>query len=423
MGGKKWPHTFARIHALGAELKPDRAGAGGRPGASGVSFESRSKLPARPLPQPVAQFDSESAGSARLRLAGDWTLAQLEAARRVLRALPAEIDTATVDASGIQALDSAGALLLLERLAPAGGGDALSRLTGLRAHSATLLKMVAEQDSRPVETLRVEGGLRALLGRIGAALEAEWRQTVALLGFIGLVLATLGQILRGRRRLRLTATVFHMEQTGLDAVPIVALLSFLIGSVVAFLGATVLRDFGAALFTVELVSVSFLREFGVLLTAILLAGRSGSAFTAQIGSMKAREEIDAIRSLGMDPVELLVVPRLLGLLLMLPLLSFLAMLAGIVGGALVGSFALDISAGMFIARLHEMTDIRHLWVGLVKAPVFAFLIAVVGCLEGFKVAGSAESVGRHTTSAVVQAIFLVILFDALFAIFFMQIDV
>jgi phospholipid/cholesterol/gamma-HCH transport system permease protein len=302
-------------------------------------------------------------------------------------------------------------------------GQGPEALHGLPPAAAALLALVASHSEAPVRANDLFGGLRALLERIGGALESQWRQTLQLLGFLGLTLQTLGRILLGQRRLRLTSTVFHMEQTGLDAVPIVALLSFLVGAVVAFLGATVLRDFGAAVFTVELVSFAFLREFGVLLTAILLAGRSGSAFTAQIGSMKSREELDAIRALGMDPVELLVVPRLLALLVMLPLLSFLAMLAGLVGGGLVGVMALDISPAAFIARLVEMTELRHLWVGLVKAPVFALLIAVVGCLEGFKVEGSAESGGRHTTSAVVQAIFLVILFDALFAIFFMQLDV
>ena len=372
---------------------------------------------------PSLQLDRDPGAAARLRLSGEWTLARIAEARSALAALPRDLPVANVDASGVLALDSAGALLWLERLAPPTQGDRLARFAGLREESVTLLRLIVEQEREAERVPRAAGGLRELLARVGAALESQWRQSIALLGFVGLTLSTLGQILVGRRRLRLTATVFHMEQTGLDAVPIVALLSFLIGAVVAFLGATVLRDFGAQLFTVELVSVSFLREFGPLLTAILLAGRSGSAFTAQIGSMKSREEIDAIRSLGMDPVELLVVPRLLALLVMLPLLSFLAMLAGMLGGGLVGSMALDISPAMFIARLQEMTDIRHLWVGLVKAPVFAFLIAVVGCLEGFKVEGSAESVGRHTTSSVVQAIFLVILFDALFAIFFMQIDV
>ena len=360
-------------------------------------------------------------GSAELRLSGAWTLPHLAARATALDAARGEFARACWQASAVERLDSAGALLLVRALREAGRGP--DALKGLPPAAAALLDLVASHSDTPVRANDLFGGLRALLERIGRALESQWRQSLQLLGFLGLTLQTLGRILVGQRRLRLTSTVFHMEQTGLDAVPIVALLSFLVGAVVAFLGATVLRDFGAAVFTVELVSFAFLREFGVLLTAILLAGRSGSAFTAQIGSMKSREELDAIRALGMDPVELLVVPRLLALLVMLPLLSFLAMLAGLVGGGLVGVLALDISPAAFIARLYEMTEIRHLWVGLVKAPVFALLIAVVGCLEGFKVEGSAESVGRHTTSAVVQAIFLVILFDALFAIFFMQLDV
>jgi phospholipid/cholesterol/gamma-HCH transport system permease protein len=259
--------------------------------------------------------------------------------------------------------------------------------------------------------------------RVGASVVGLWEDARELLGFVGAILVTLIQIAAGRRKLRVTATVFHMEQSGLDAVPIVALLSFLVGAVVAFLGATVLRDFGASIYTVELVSFSFLREFGVLLTAILLAGRSGSAFTAQIGSMKSREELDAIQALGLDPIELLVVPRLAALLVMLPVLTVVGMFAGILGGGIVGSMSLDITPGMFVARLHETTDLRHFWVGMSKAPIFAFLISAVGCLEGFKVEGSAESVGRHTTAAVVQAIFLVIVFDALFAMFFMEINV
>jgi len=213
-----------------------------------------------------------------------------------------------------------------------------------------------------------------------------------------------------------------MEQVGLDALPIVALLTFLVGAVVAFIGSTALRDFGAQIYTVELVSISFLREFGPLLTAILLAGRSGSAFTAQIGSMKSRDELDAIQVLGLDEIELLVIPRMLALLVMLPLLSFIAMVMGILGGGLVGTLSLDITPGMFLSRLQEMTDIRHFWVGMVRTPVFAVLIAIVGCLEGFKVEGSAESVGRHTTASVVQSIFLVIVVDAIFAMFFSEID-
>jgi phospholipid/cholesterol/gamma-HCH transport system permease protein len=356
----------------------------------------------------------------RLALAGAWTLphaAQLHARLQALPGGPAELD-----ASALTALDTSGALLLAGELRRR--DIALDTLAARIAPADyALLQLVSERSQDMAPPAERFHGIRELLARVGHAVLAQATQVRQLLGFIGLVLATLGAILTGRRRLRLTATVFHMEQTGLDAVPIVALLSFMIGAVVAFLGATVLRDFGATIFTVELVSYSFLREFGVLLTAILLAGRSGSAFTAQIGSMKAREELDAIRTLGLDPVELLVIPRLVALLIMLPLLSFLAVLSGLVGGGLVGALALEISPAMFTSRLYEMTDVRHFWVGLIKAPVFAFVIAVVGCLEGIKVQGSAESVGRHTTSSVVQSIFLVILLDALFAVFFMELGI
>jgi len=353
---------------------------------------------------------------------GDWTLAQGRELAAKLGKLGKLDSQARIDAKDLTRLDTCGALLLL-RLLDSDDEDALQRIEGLREADAALLKLIAERGSKDAEPKPRARGFIALLARMGQALENFAINARSLLGFVGLTLVTLARTLIGRRRLRLTSTVFHMEQTGLDAVPIVALLSFLVGAVVAFLGATVLRDFGASIFTVELVAYSFLREFGVLLTAILLAGRSGSAFTAQIGSMKSREEVDAIRALGLDVVELLVLPRLLALLVMLPLLSFIAMMSGLIGGALVGAAALDISTGMFISRLYEMTEIRHFWVGISKAPVFAFLIAVVGCLEGLKVSGSAESVGRHTTSAVVQSIFLVILFDAAFAIFFMELDV
>jgi phospholipid/cholesterol/gamma-HCH transport system permease protein len=364
---------------------------------------------------------SDAQAPARLAVAGRGTLPQAAALSACLERLPA--GPAELDAAGLTALDTAGALLLAGELRRRGVAlDQLAR-SGMPPADLALLQLIASRVDQPMPPAERYRGSRELLARIGRAVVNQIMQARELLGFVGLTLATLLAIPFGRRKLRLTSTVFHMEQTGLDAVPIVTLLSFLVGAVVAFLGATVLRDFGASVFTVELVSYSFLREFGVLLTAILLAGRSGSAFTAQIGSMKAREELDAIRTLGLDPIELLVIPRLLALLLMLPLLSFLATVAGLLGGGLVGTLALDITPGMFLSRLYEMTEIRHFWVGMIKAPVFAFLIAVVGCMEGFKVEGSAESVGRHTTSSVVQAIFLVIVFDAIFAIFFMELGV
>jgi len=356
----------------------------------------------------------------RIVAAGDWTLAFLPAlSDRVGAVKRRRSDGATIDASGIAHLDTAGAQLLLDL-----AGDSKDGIGGLdegrRALVDTVAKAKAAAVAKPPER---PPGLIALLARTGAAVETTWLNAVMLVGFIGLMLATIARVVPNPRRWRVTSLFFHIEQTGLDAVPIVALLSFLVGAVVAFLGATVLRDFGASVFTVELVGYSFLREFGVLLTAILIAGRSGSAFTAQIGSMKAREEIDAIRTLGLDPVEVLVLPRALALLISMPMLTFIAMLAGIFGGAMVCIFNLDISPGMFLQRFHDTASVRHFWVGMSKAPLFAFLIAAIGCLEGFKVSGSAESVGGHTTSSVVQSIFVVILIDALAAIFFMELDV
>jgi len=349
--------------------------------------------------------------------AGDWTIACAPAlGKRIDEAK--RRGAAGVDASGVSRLDTAGAELLLDLAGKREG------ITGLEASRAALLDAVAKAQTTAVaKPLPQTEGIVALLARTGAAVENIWDDAVALVGFIGLMLATIARVLPNPRRWRVTSLFFHIEQTGLDAVPIVALLSFLVGAVVAFLGATVLRDFGASVFTVELVGYSFLREFGVLLTAILIAGRSGSAFTAQIGSMKAREEIDAIRTLGLDPVEVLVLPRALALLVSMPLLTFIAMIAGIFGGAMVCIWSLDISPGMFLTRFHETAHARHFWVGMSKAPLFAFLIAAIGCLEGFKVEGSAEAVGEHTTSSVVQSIFVVILIDALAAIFFMELDV
>jgi phospholipid/cholesterol/gamma-HCH transport system permease protein len=330
---------------------------------------------------------------------------------------------AALDLSRLEQLDSAGSLWLLRQLsAHRRYTEALSRIRNARPEHARLLQLVAERASvEPAHPSR-GGSWRVWLEKIGESVSGLASQALQLAGFFGTINQCLWAIFAGRRRLRLTSVVHHMERTGLDAVPIVSLLCFLVGAVVAFLSATALRDFGASILTVEIVSVSFLREFGVLLTAILVAGRSGSAFTAEIGSMRSREEVDAIKALALDPIELLVVPRLVALLVMLPALTFIATVSGIFGGALVGAMALDISATMFLVRMQDTTELYYLWLGLLKAPVFAFLIASIGCLEGLKVSGSAESVGRHTTSSVVQSIFLVIVFDALFAVLYMKLD-
>ena len=363
-----------------------------------------------------------AAGTARMVLAADGVM-HIEGALD-LASLPAVMQAdlpraSRADLAGLHRLDTAGAHYLVTRF----GRDVDATFTSVSDEQLRLLKLVAERQPGPLTRARASHGFLSMLERVGRAVHANLLQARLLLGFLGEALITTLRCLLVPTRMRWTSLVHHMEQTGLDAVPIVGLLSFLVGAVVAFLGATVLADFGASVFTVELVSISFLREFGVLLTAILIAGRSGSAFTAQIGSMKGREEIDAIRTLGMDPIELLVVPRLVALWLMLPALTLVAMLLGQLGGGVVGALSLDISPTMFISRLQETTEIRHFWVGMIKAPVYATVIALIGCLEGFKVAGSAESVGTHTTSSVVQSIFWVILLDALFAVFYMELEV
>lgn len=351
---------------------------------------------------------------------GDWTLEHLNGLSATCAKLRPRIDDQVrVDASGIGRIDTAGASILLDLV-----DDDPGRVEVESEAVRKLLAVVARAESAtPATSQQRDTGFLQSLVNVGEGLEEFRKKSIALIGFIGLILSAFARTVFQPRTWRLTSTIAHIEQTGLNALPIVGLLCFLVGAVVAFLGATVLKEFGASIYTVELVGYSFLREFGVLLTAIMVAGRSGSAFTAQIGSMKAREEIDAIRTLGLQPVDVLVMPRVLALLVSMPILTLVGMLAGLVGGAAVCVYALDVSPTMFIVRLHETTTVRHFWVGMSKAPIFAFLIAAIGCLEGFKVSGSAESVGSHTTSSVVQSIFVVILIDALAAIFFMEINV
>ncbi|HWT69194.1 MAG TPA: ABC transporter permease [Pseudomonas sp.] len=362
----------------------------------------------------------------QIRVTGDWTLAHYADLKHLFEKLEGQYDANTrIDLNGLGALDTAGASLLVELL----GSERLGRSAEhpdctLSAADRALLQTVYRSLTDfcvPIKEPEISVGIQ-LLTRIGRAVDTVWQDTLQLLGFVGLILETIVRGLFRPKCWRVTPMVAHIEQTGLDAAPIVALLTFLVGAVVAFLGATVLANFGATVFTVHLVAFSFLREFAVLLTAILMAGRTASAFTAQIGSMKANEEIDAIRTLGLDPMELLVVPRVLALLVALPMLTFLAMVSGIVGGALVCAVSLDISPAMFLSLLQSNIGVQHFVVGMIKAPVFAFLIAAIGCLEGFKVSGSAESVGAHTTSAVVQSIFVVIVLDAVAALFFMEIS-
>jgi phospholipid/cholesterol/gamma-HCH transport system permease protein len=261
------------------------------------------------------------------------------------------------------------------------------------------------------------------LNDLGADVVSEGRSFVHKLNFLGNYLAVLALSLARPASIRWTSLFYHMQQTGVAAVPIVALLTFLIGVVVAYMGAEQMLRFGAEIFVVNLIEVTTMREMGVLITAIVVAGRSGSAFTAQIGAMMANEEVAAMRTMGLDPMRVLVLPRVLALMLMLPALVFLADIMGLLGGGLATCFSVRMSAATFVARLQEVASVKNFLVGLVKSPFFALVIGVTGCFQGFQATGSAESVGRLTTKAVVESIFLVIVLNAAFAVFFTTIRI
>lgn len=359
----------------------------------------------------------------RIAASGDWVLAHYAYLELAVSALqPQLLSNAIFDLSQLGTLDTAGATLLvkligeknvleLERIAPT-----------LPLERRVLLQTVrsALQNYVTPPAQHQPGIVTELLANIGKSVESFWQNLVALIGFIGLTMEVLFATLLRPAHWRVTSLVANLQQIGLNAVPIIALLTFMVGAVIAFLGSTVLSTFGASIFTVQLVAFSFLREFAVLLAAILMAGRTASAFTAQIGLMKANEEIDAIQTMGLNPVELLVLPRVLALLVALPMTTFIGMICGILGGIVVCALTLDISPTMFLTIMQNNVGFEHFWVGMIKAPVFAFLIAIIGCLEGFKVSGSAESVGEHTTASVVHSIFVVILLDAVAALFFMK---
>ncbi|MBP1016670.1 ABC transporter permease [Serratia fonticola] len=362
----------------------------------------------------------------RILASGDWVLAHyrlLEPSVGQLQArLPADV---VFDLSQLGSLDTAGATLLVNLLGDQRISDLKQLAPTLPVERRVLLETVgrALQGFTPPPAEKPPGLAIELLANVGRSMENFWHNLVALLGFIGLTLQTLFANLLRPSRWRITSLVANLQQIGLNAVPIIMLLTFLVGAVIAFLGSTVLSTFGASIFTVQLVVFSFLREFAVLLTAILMAGRTASAFTAELGLMKANEEIDAIQAMGLNPVELLVLPRVLALLLALPMLTFIGMISGIFGGMVVCALTLDISPTMFLTIMQSSGGFQNFLVGMSKAPVFAFLIAIIGCLEGFKVSGSAESVGAHTTASVVHSIFVVILLDAVAALFFMEMGV
>ena len=359
-----------------------------------------------------AEFSTRDDGA--IALAGPLTVATVGPLDRQLRALDQPV--AAVDLSAVTAIDTVGAWIAW-RLAR----DAQAPITGASAEAQRLIEAVSRAEAEvDVHAPRAEMAER-VPAAVGDLVVSWWQGTLGVVGFLGQLILALGHILRNPRMLRGKALVRQLELVGVSALGIIGLMSFLVGIVIAQQGAVQLQQFGAEVYTVNLTGRLAMRELGVLMTAIMVAGRSGSAFAAQIGTMKLTEEVDAMRTIGVSPLIVLVVPRVLAAVLMMPLLGFYAAILAIIGGAAISDLALGIPFLTFLLRIQEVVPIRDLWVGLVKAPFFGAIIALAGCYQGIQVKANAEEVGMRTTLAVVQAIFMVIVLDAFFAVFFTEV--
>ena len=378
---------------------------------------ARKKLQTDPLPGIEVGSDGTSS---TITLSGNATIYAATAMQEAFSELPADRPV-NVDLSGLGRLDTAGAweLIALRRRLEAAGQS--FEIKGARPETESLLKSIASAAPEVEKEQIAPRSIADRLEHVGQRVMDGLWFLLELLGYFGVFLARMARALRHPRECRFTALVHHCDEVGIKAVPIVALMAFLIGVVLAFQGSTQLRQFGAEVFVVDLIAISILRELGILLTSIIVAGRTASAFTAAIGSMKMREEIDAMRTLGLDPAMVLFVPRILALLLMLPILGLIANISGLLGGALMAWIDLGISPGMFRTRLVEGTDVSNVMVGLIKAPFFALIIGVIGCHAGMQVQSNAESLGQMTSKAVVASIFAVIMADAFFSVFFAQV--
>jgi phospholipid/cholesterol/gamma-HCH transport system permease protein len=362
-----------------------------------------------------ADFERVDGGDgATLRFSGNLSLACLRDLPERLNAIEGPV--ARLDLSGVERIDTVGAWLV-HRFAR----DHQSKVEGLHPDEQHLLDQVAAAE-HPIELPpKPADPFTRMLAEVGEAVIQAGKTLYGLLGFLGATLIAFWNVAKHPSRFRFNATVHRFEVVGVSALGIIGLMSFLIGIVIAQQGAVQLRQFGAEVYTINLVGRITLRELGVLMTAIMVAGRSGSAFAAQIGTMKLTEEIDAMRTIGVSPMEALVVPRTLAVVLMMPLLGFYAAMWSIFGGGLLCWVSLGIPPITFIQRIQEVVPLTDLWVGLVKAPVFGAIIAIAGCFQGMQVEADAEQVGNRTTIAVVQAIFLVIVLDAFFAVFFSEV--
>jgi phospholipid/cholesterol/gamma-HCH transport system permease protein len=351
-------------------------------------------------------------------LTGDWTAETLDDAGIRLAENLLHSKSVSLDMRQIGRCDTAGAYAIIR------AADGRLDTGRIKASPRTLrlLQLVDDAIQVEPEAAPPRKGFLALLERIGRGVYGLGGDLYGTLAFLGHLLVAIGRCIAKPSRIRWAPVVSLAERAGLDAIPIVAVTTFFIGAVVALLGANLLTQFGAQVFAVELIGVSVLREFNILITAILLAGRSASSFAAEIGSMKMNQEIDAMQVMGVDPYEALVLPRFAALLITIPLLTFVATLAGLAGGMLVTWAALDLSPTFFLQRMQDSIGVQHFWIGLSKAPVMAMVIAAIGCRQGMEVGNDVESLGRRVTAAVVHAIFAIIAIDAVFALIYMELN-
>jgi phospholipid/cholesterol/gamma-HCH transport system permease protein len=371
------------------------------------------------------QVEARDEGGRRLiRMRGRWTVDDAATLAPLLQqAAQGAGGVLVFDASGIERMDLSGAWLLHAREGRLLQSGSRVEWHGGRPSLLGFIDRTLDGRRKTAPSAESPRGVQGVLHGIGLRTVRVQVGVLDFVGFLGAVTAGCGRLFGSLKRLRLPSVVRHVYETGLTAVPIVALIAFLISVIVAYIGAQQLRKFGGEIFVVDLVTVAVLRELGVLLTAIIVAGRSGSAFAAEIGAMKLNDEVDALRAIGMDPVEVLVLPRIIGLVIALPALTLLADAMGLAGGALLSWYLVDIPLSQFLERAQGAIGETTFWVGMIKAPVFAVLIAMVGTLRGMQVRISSRELGRLTTTAVVQSIFLVILADSLFAVLFLELDI
>lgn len=371
------------------------------------------------MPMKSCELHEEARGDTRvLRFGGRLTTARVNDVARRLRALQPDGRPTVIDINDVERIDTTGAWLIYRLVRDWTKAGEVATVEGADEDTLKLIDQVGAND-RPVKIRpdRSNPFLRRL-GQVGDHVIDAVETLGDFLGFLGETMRVLARTLVNPSRFRWPAIIRQMEVVGVNSLGIVGLMSFLVGIVVAQQGAVQLRQFGAEVFTINLVGRSVTRELGVLMTAIMVAGRSGSAFAAQIGSMKLGEEVDAMRTIGLSPTEVLTLPRVLATVLVMPLLAFYASILAIVGGGLFSWYSLDIPLITFVQRIQEVVPLTDLWIALIKAPVFGLIISVTGCYQGMQVTGNAESVGQRTTAAVVQSIFLVIILDAFFAVFF-----